>query len=73
MHCGGLRGADSADLYAPNVGRLAVRRTVHGGSVSLAAYLVHGAAHLAAGAGAKALCGMAVLFNLYGAVYMLGA
>ena len=25
------------------------------------------------GAGAKALCGMAVLFNLYGAVYMLGA
>lgn len=25
------------------------------------------------GTGAKALCGMAVLFNLYGAVYMLGA
>ena len=25
------------------------------------------------GAGAKALCGMAALFNLYGAVYMLGA
>ena len=25
-----------------------------------------------AGAGAKTLCGMAVLFNLYGAVFMLG-